>query len=312
MKINKRYYILLVLLPALLLISACSPNVNTGNGSSSISVLVLLQNSAQAMKNLKSAHVVTQTNGTVQTLGTTGTPTVGTPTPAPTTGQVLFNVSGSGDEALPTQESLKINVSQGTNGQPANLAEIVQGDKVYIQNAKGQWYVLDKSTFEAYTGNPFAGVNGLDPNNLLGLLQDTQITDHGKEMLNGESLRHITIAFDKAAFQKILNNDPQLANVFGQQNITTLLNSTKMLTANLDLWVDEATFYVHRTELKFSLNEDVSSLSQSLTPVVTFPLPAGVITSFDSTLDLSNFNAPVSITPPTGAIPTDNPLTIFG
>jgi len=301
MKINKRYYILLVLLPALLLISACSPTVSTGTGSSSITVLQLLQKSSQAMKNLKSAHIVTQTNGMVQTLGA-----------QTTSGQVTFNVKGSGDEALPAQEALQVNVNQGTSGQSSNLEEIVQGDKVYIQNAKGQWYVLDKSTFEGFTGNPFADINGLDPNNLLGLLQDTNITDHGDESLNGQSLRHITINFDKAAFKKILANDPQLANMFGQQNINALLNNTKNLTTTLDLWIDETAFYVHRTELKFNLNEDVGSLSQSLTPVVTFPLPAGVITSFDSTLDLSKFNAPVTITPPTSAIPTNNPLSIFG
>jgi hypothetical protein len=311
MKIDKRYYILLVLLPALLLISACSTTVGTGTGGSSISVLQLLQNSAQAMKNLKSAHIVTQTNGMVQTFGTTATPTAGTPTPTTSASPVTFNVTGSGDEALPSQEALQISVNQGTNGQATNLAEIVQGDKVYIQNAKGQWYVLDKSTFDGYTANPFSGVNGLDPSNLLGLIQDTKITDHGDQSLNGQNLRHVTITFDKAAFQKILQNDPQLANAIGQQNINTILNSTNTLTANLDLWIDETNFYVHRTELKFNLNEDVSSLSQSLTPVAVFPLPAGVITNFDSTLDLSNFNAPVTITPPTGAIPTDNPLTIF-
>ncbi len=303
MKIFKRYYILLVLLPALLLISACSPSVGIGTGSSSLTVLQVLQNSAKAMKNLKSAHIVTQTNGMLQTISTSATPS---------SGQTTFSVTGSGDEALPAQESLRISINWGTNSQPTNLAEIVQGDRVYIQNAKRQWYVMDKSTFEQYIGNPFSGINGLDPNNLLGLLQNTQITDHGDELLNEQNLRHITVAFDKEAFRKIVANDPQLANMFGQQNINTLLNNTKTFITNLDLWIDESTSYVHRTELKFNLNENVSGLSQSLTPVATFPLPAGVITSFDSTLDLSNFNAPVTITPPTSAIPTDNPLTIFG
>ena len=303
MTIYKRYYILLALLPALLLISACSPSVGIGTGSSSLTVLQVLQNSTKAMKNLKSAHIVTQTNGMLQTISTSATPP---------SGQTTFSVTGSGDEALPAQELLQISVNQGTNSQPTNLAEIVQGDRVYIQNAKGQWYVLDKSTFEQFTGNPFSGINGLDPNNLLGLLQNTQITDHGDELLNEQNLRHITIAFDKEAFRKIVANDPQLANMFGQQNINTLLNNTKTFITNLDLWIDESTFYVHRTELKFNLNENISGLSQSLTPVATFPLPAGVITSFDSTLDFSKFNAPVTITPPTGAIPTDNPLIIFG
>lgn len=303
MNIHKRHYILLVLLPALLLISACSPSIGLGPGSSSITVLQVLQNSVNAMKNLKSAHIETQTNGMLQTISTSATSSPN---------QLTFKVTGSGDEALPAQESLQISVDRGTNSQPTNLAEIVQGDKVYIQNAKGQWYVLDKSTFEGFAGNPFSGINGLNPNDLLGLLQDTQISDHGDELLNGESLRHVTIAFDKVAFKKIVDNDPQLGNMFGQQNINALLNSTKTFATSLDLWIDETNFYVHRTELKFNLNEDISALRQSLTPVVTSPLPTGVITSFDSTLDLSKFNQPVTITTPTGAIPTNNPLTIFG
>jgi len=270
-----------------------------------LTVLQVLQNSAKAMKDLKSAHIETKTTGTLQTLGTPGTP-------APTTASsLMFKVSGSGDEALPDQEQLQVTVSQGENSVPANLAEIVQGDKVYVQNTKGQWYVLNKSALEGFTGNPFSGINGLDPNALLGLLQDTQITDHGDELLNGESLRHISVALDKAGFKKILNSDPQLGNLFGQQNIETILNSTKLFASSLDLWIDETNFYVHRTELKFKVDEDISSLSQSLTPVVTFPLPAGVITGFDSTLDLSKFNASVTIKPPTGAIPTDNPISIF-
>jgi hypothetical protein len=303
MNIYKVRYIPLVLLPVLLLISACSPSLGTGN--SSLTVLQVLQNSTKAMKDLKSAHIETKTTGTLQTLGTSGTPT---PT---TASSLMFKVSGSGDEALPNEEQLQVTVSQGKNSSPANLAEIVQGDKVYVQNTKGQWYVLNKSELEGFTGNPFSGINGLDPNALLGLLQDTQITDHGDELLNGESLRHISVALDKAGFKKILDSDPQLGKLFGQQNIDTLLNNTKSFASSLDLWIDETNFYVHRTELKVNVGGDISALSQSLTPVVTFPLPAGVITSFDSTLDLSKFNDPVKITPPTGAIPTDNPISIF-
>lgn len=303
MNIYKVRYIPLVLLPVLLLISACSPSLGTGN--SSLTVLQVLQNSAKAMKDLKSAHIETKTTGTLQSIGTPGTPT-------PTTARsLMFKVSGSGDEALPNEEQLQVTVSQGKNSSPANLAEIVQGDKVYVQNTKGQWYVLNKSELEGFTGNPFSGINGLDPNALLGLLQDTQITDHGDELLNGESLRHISVALDKAGFKKILNSDPQLGNLFGQQNIEIILNSTKLFASSLDLWIDETNFYVHRTEFKINVDEDISSLSRSLTPVVRFPLPAGVITSFDSTLDLSKFNDPVTITPPTGAIPTDNPISIF-
>lgn len=303
MNIYKVRCIPLVLLPVLLLISACGPSL--GTGSSSLTALQVLQNSAKAMKDLRSAHIETSTTGTLQTISTPGT---GAPT---TASPLMFKVSGSGDEALPNEEQLKVSVSQGGNSTPGNLAEIVQGDKVYVQNTKGQWFVLNKSELEGFAGNPFSGINGLDPNALLGLLQDAQITDHGDELLNGESLRHISVALDKAGLKQILGSDPQLGNLFGQQNIDTLLNSTKSFASSLDLWIDETNFFVHRTEFKINMDEDIRPLSQSLTPVVTLPLPPGVITGLDSTLDLSRFNDPVTITPPTGAIPTDNPISIF-
>jgi hypothetical protein len=38
----------------------------------------------------------------------------------------------------------------------------------------------------------------------------------------------------------------------------------------------------------------------------------GLTVNFDSIVDLSNFNQPVTITLPVNAIPTDNPFNIFG
>src|SRR5260221_12553671 len=118
MNLYKVRYIPLVLLPVLLLISACSPSL--GTGYSSLTVLQVLQNSAKAMKNLKSAHIETKTTDTLQTLGRIGTP-------APTTaGSLMFKVSGTGDEALPNEDQFQVPGSQGKNSSPANLAEIVQ------------------------------------------------------------------------------------------------------------------------------------------------------------------------------------------
>jgi hypothetical protein len=46
------------------------------------------------------------------------------------------------------------------------------------------------------------------------------------------------------------------------------------------------------------------------TPTAT--APSSVTTTFDSIVDLSKFNEPVTITSPASAIPTDNPLVNFG
>ena len=317
MKIHKRHSILFIALATvLLLISACSPSIG-GTGGSSLTVLQLLQNSSTAMGKLKSAHVDLKVNGSGQTITSTtaGTPTATatTGTPTTTTNQVTYSLTGSGDEALPKEEAMQFNVTQSATNTTNNFAQIVQGDKIYIKNSKGQWYVLNKSILKGYVDNPFSGINSPDLTVLLGLLQHTQITDKGVETLNGQTLRHIIIAMDKAALKQFLSNNPQLLDILGQQNLNAFIDNTKTFSSSVDLWIDETTSYVHRTELKFNLGVDTGSLSHLITPTVTtVVVPSNIATNFDSIVDLSKFNDPITITPPTNAIPTNDPTTVFG
>ena len=312
--IHKRPAILFIALAAILLIiSACSPSIG-GTGGSSLTVLQLLQNSSTAMSKLKSAHVDLKANGSGQAVtSSTATPTTSN-TPAVSNG--TFSLTGTGDEALPNQEAMQFNVTQNiTNGTntTSNLAQIVQGEKVYIQNAKGQWYVLNKSALKGYVDNPFSGINNPDLSLLIGLLQHTKITDNGVESLNGQNLRHITIALDQVALKQFLSNNQQLLDILGQQNLDAIIDHTKAFSSTVDLWIDEATAYIHRTELKFNLSADTSTLGQYLTPTVTtVVVPSNITTKFDSVVDLSKFNESVAITPPTSAIPTNDPTTVFG
>jgi len=317
--IHKKHFLLLIALAiVLLLISACSP---TGGGSSGskLTVLQLLQNSSKAMSQLKSAHVDLKANGSGQAITTNATPTTGTTTtitPTATVNQVTFNLIGSGDEALPNQEVMQFDVSQNgatTTPTTSHLEQIVQGDKVYIKNTKGQWYVLDKSVLKGYVDNPFSGIKSPDLTELIGLLEHTKITDNGVQSLNGQDLRHITIAMDKVALKQFLSNNQQLIDILGQQNLNAIIDNTKTFSSTVDLWIDEATAYVHRTELKFNLGVDTGTLSRSITPTVTTVIvPSNVTTKFDSIVDLSKFNESVTVTTPTGAIPTNDPTTVFG
>jgi hypothetical protein len=313
--IHKKHFLLLVALATvLLLISACSPL--GGSGGSNLTVLQLLQNSSKAMSQLKSAHIDLKANGSGQAITSTSTPTTTTATPTATVNNVTFNLIGSGDEALPNVEEMQFDVSQNgatTTPTTSHLEQIVQGDKVYIKNAKGQWYVLDKSVLKGYVDNPFSGVKSPDLTELIGLLEHTQITDNGIQSLNGQNLRHITIAMDKEALKQFLSNNQQLIDILGQQNLNAVIDNTKTFSSTVDLWIDEATAYVHRTELKFNLGVDAGKLSQSITPTVTTVIvPANVTTKFDSIVDLSKFNESVTVTTPKGAIPTNDPTTVFG
>jgi len=319
LKKRKEPYSFLVLVMILLLMSACSSPV-IGTGGSALTALEVLQNSSATMKQLKSVHFDLSVASIVQTSNvptsasptpktTSATPTTATPKPS----QVSLSITGHGDESLPGQQSLQITVTQSGTGQNISLSEILLGSKVYVQNPKGLWFVLDKSVLEGFIANPFAGIN-IDPLVFLGLLQDATIIDHGTELLNGQDLRHISATLDRAALKLLLNNNTQLHKLFGQQNITDVLDHASGFQSSLDVWIDETSFYVHRTELKFSLDEGLSSLSGSVTPTATATsavLP-GLTVNFDSIVDLSNFNQPVTITPPANATPTDNLFNIFG
>ncbi|HEY5003558.1 MAG TPA: DUF6612 family protein, partial [Ktedonobacteraceae bacterium] len=248
MPLQKRIPILAVAMVGLvMLISACNQSISTGsNSSSSLSVGQVLQKSANAMKQLKSSHVDLQSTTNVQTRGASAT--------TGTSQNVSVQVKGNGDQQLPDQEQLNLTLDNTTN-----VAEILQGDKVYVKNNQGKWYVLDKTTLQNSVGNPFSGFT-IDQNSLLGLLQDIKLTDHGTESLNGVSLRHITAQLDKTALKQLLNSDPQLKNTFGSQNIDTVLDNTKTFLSTADVWIDETNFYVHRSELKVNLAADTSAV----------------------------------------------------
>ncbi len=335
MKAKKISLFSMAILALVLLLAACSGSIGTTGSTpqSNLSVLQVLQNSASAMSKLKSAHIDLKANGSGQAVNsgvsvtpTTGATPGGTPTAVPpiatpstastTTQQVTFNVTGSGDEALPNDESMHFYVTQSVTNTPTSFAQIVQGNNVYVQNAQGKWYVFNKSAFSGYVGKPFSGFGTPDLTQLLGLLIHTKISDHGDETLNGLTVRHISIALDKVALQQILSSDSQLASLLGQQNINAVLNNTKSVNATIDLWIDETHFYLRQTELKLNLNVNAASLGQSLTPVANSGysglIPANVITSLDSTVDLSKFNQPVTIVPPTNATPATNPSSVIG
>lgn len=295
MKIQKKFFLACMPLVLLaLLISACSSTGSSG-GSSNLTVLQVLQNSAKAMQQLKSSHIDFSLTGSASASGTA------TPTSSSSASSANFSVKGNGDEVLPN-ESLHITTMQGTN-----LAEIVLGSKVYIQNTKGQWYVLDKSSLQGMTGNPFSGIDTSNINDILALAQHAQITDHGDQNLNGQSLRHITIALDKQGLQQLLTQNGQLSSVIGQQAVNTIINGTKGFNSTLDIWIDESQFYVHRTELKLNVNANLSAA----TATTGGNVPANVSTTIDSIVDLSKFNETVNITAPANAIPTTNPVSIF-
>ncbi len=299
---TKYGFLFLLMMAVVLLVSACS-QTTTGTTTSSLTPLQVLQNSTNAMQKLKSSHVEIQLTNNTQTTGSSTTATAGaTPTasgtPAPQ--NVTVTIKGSGDQVLPNQQ---LNLAITALNQTTNVSELTQGNKLYVRNAQGQWYVMDKSALQNEVGNPFAGVN-INQSDLLGLVTQANITDYGTQALNGMNLRHISADLNKDALKQLLSNNPDLKSTLGQQNIDTLLNHTKSFKSTIDVWIDETQFYIHRTEFKLNMVADTTGMGSNM--------PKTISTNLDTIVDLSKFNTPVTLNVPTNATPTNNPGAIVG
>ncbi|GCE04842.1 DUF6612 family protein [Dictyobacter aurantiacus] len=303
MKAGKTFsFMFLCMVTLALFISACSQTTtgtNTGNNNkpSDLTAQQVLQKSADAMKKLKSSHIDVKSNTSVQAVEAKSTNNGKTPAAT----NVNIAMTGSGDQEGPDQQQMSLNVNSAQ--QTTKLAEVVSGNKVYIQNNLGKWYVLDKQQIAGVNGNMFSGVT-VDQNSLLGLVQNVKLTDHGDDTQAGPSLRHLTASLDKAALQQVLTQNPQLKGSLGQQNIDTILKSAKQFNAVVDVWIDESKFYVHRTQLKLDIVADTTAISNNS--------PSAAKSSATTVVDLSKFDQPVTIKVPTNATPTNNPATVFG
>ena len=300
MKALKMRSLFLSLVIVLLFVSACSSL--TGAPGSSQTALQILQKSSDAMKGLKTVHFDMNLGETLKLSTSTST--------SPSNYNV--NVKASGDEVMPNQVSLQLTTAlNGSSSSNFKLAEILTGGKVYIQNAKGQWFVFDEGQFKASGTNPFAGTDVSGYNTLLKLAQKATFVDHGDQTLNGESLRHISVTLGNNTLSDLLNATGALnkLNTQQQQNVNKLLKSIKLQNASLELWVDENTDYVHQMEIKFTMNINTAAL---VTPTTSSSsTPSNVSAAIDITINYSKFNAPITIKAPANATPTNNIISVF-
>ncbi len=299
MKSSKRYsFLFLFMTVFVLLVSACQATTTNTGTKSSLTPAQIIQKSVDAMKNLKSSHIEIKstTNVSAETTSTQASKTSSTPTAIST----KSTSTGSGDQQGKDE---KINLTTSVGPQSIKLAEVVKGNNLYIQNPQGKWYVLNASQMSSQYSSMFSGVT-IDQNSLLGILQDIKLVDHNDENVNGTSLRHLTATLDKNALTTLLQQDPQLKSSLGQQTIDEVVSSAKQFSAVVDVWIDETNYYVHQTEFKLNIVTDTAGVSKTA--------PFAATTSLDSTINLSKFNTPVTITAPSNATPTTNPATIFG
>src|SRR5436305_612017 len=285
MKLIKRFPpLFLGLALAMMIMSACSQG-NSSTPPSSLTPLQVIQKSTSTMKNLQTSHfdlnVAFQTNGANAT---------GLQVPS----NMAFTLQGSGDQSIPDKEQ-KMDLTLTFPNQLTKISDVITSDKVYIKTAQGQWYSIDKAKYEQVSSSLLTGLSGIpiDQNHLLNLIEHVDVTDHGAENLNGQSLRHITANMDKAALEQLVSDNPQLKSAFGSQN----LNAVKNFSAAANVYIDEQQFYIHRTELRVNLGTDVNGTAAS--------------SNIDLTVNLSNFNQPVTITAPANATPLTDPKQVL-
>lgn len=253
----------------LFLLAACSaPGIGTTPGQT-------LQNSATAMSKLSSVHFDLQTNIAVQSSNSTN--------------GVTYTVTGQGDAASPDQVAVNLN----SNG--PLLSVISSGQKVYAQVKGGTWYSVDKDKIKDAEQNFFSQSLATRLGQIMSAVQDAQLTDHGQETINGQSLDHITATLD-AQTLKTLSSE---LNGLAPQSAQSGLN--QITKAVLDVWIDTATSYVHVAKFDVVTQVDASALNHftGQQTGATGVLPIEVKTQ----VTFSKFNQPVTIQPPASSVP---------
>jgi hypothetical protein len=268
----KKTFPLLGFIALLFILVACSA---PGVGSGTPTPAQTLANSAAAMNKLSSVHFDLQT-----VLATQGN--------GATTG-VTYTVTGQGDAAKPDQVAVNLEA-----GSPL-LSLVSSGPKVYVQVKGGSWYSADKSQIKDAEQNFFSQSLAQRLGQIMGLLQNAQLTDHGQEKVNGQSLDHITATLDAQTLKTLSSELNGLAPTPDQSG------QNQIKQATLDVWIDLATSYVHVAKLHTLTQVDASVIERFTGQK---PNASGVLPiTTNAQVTFSKFNQPVTIQPPANSIP---------
>ncbi len=262
-----------------------SPSSLSQSGSSK-SPAEVLRESVVAMKQLQSTHFTLSTS----TISTVTSSSSSTPEVTTTT------TNADGDIVLPDQNSLETTLffQDGKTYQVAKIGQVVKPGQAYIQTSKGIWY--------AFSGEPVKYVHPwpvIDDMNILvtvlPLVQDTNFADYGIENLQGQNLRHITVTLGTNVYNTL----------YGQLGLGTQPSWSKLEDGILDVWIDEATSYIHHMALEFKTLMDKTTTKNQV------GAPSGTTeTTEDLAMDFSQFNQIAAIRPPANAIPTTDPSVL--
>lgn len=278
----KKHILLTGLAALLFILASCGM---PGMATSSSAPTQTLQNSATAMSHLNSAHIDLQAKVNVQSAPSSTNSN---------TSALTFNVTGHSDVAHPDQVSADLQL-----GQTPLLSVVSAGQKVYVRGKNGTWFFLDKSQVKDGTQDFFSQSLTQRMGQIMAILQNAKLTDHGQESLNGQKLDHITATLDQQSLQALSGQLNALLPA-DQQSV-----QNQVQKATLDLWIDQSTSYVHQAKLDVVTQVDIDKIptlahSQISTSSTLLPVELNVQVNF------SKFNQPLHIQIPTNAVPFTN------
>lgn len=265
----KKSLIVASMIALLLLLVGCSvPGTSASPGQTLVA-------SATAMSKLNTVHFDLQTSLSVQGNGSTN--------------GVTYNVTGQGDAAQPD----KVAVQLASGGPLFSL--VSSGSKVYVQLKGGTWYSVDKNKIKDAEQSFFSQSLASRLGQIMSVLQNAQLTDHGQETVNGQSLDHITATLDAQTLKDLSSQLNGLAPASAQSGLNQIKKAT------LDVWIDTATSYAHVAKIDVVTQVDASALEhfsgRQLNASGVLPVELKAQVTF------SKFDVPVNIQPPSSSTP---------
>lgn len=268
--VSLRFALLFVLPLSLLLLAACGGNPGcgstataptshartSGNGtktpvananpnSTLLAVLPLLQKSLQAMQQVKSFHVAIQGGGTIQTSGDF-LPRLATGIPYGLYATADIDIAHRQGQAYADLELLP---SQAA-ALPLEATAVLLGHLLYLRVPNSQWISLDLASSQAMGQLP-------QPQNLLTLVRDVVVTDHGITTVQGKPVRQLTLSINQHTLG-------QLTDTVRQPQVRQALTSIQTPEGiDIDLFIDNATSLLVRVQVKGGFSVNVDELLQA-------------------------------------------------
>ncbi len=203
-----------------------------------------------------------------------------------------------------------VKMSLGLAGQTIDLGMLAQDTKVWVEY-QGQWYAVDQKSAEGLGAQAKLGAAptqqlkslGLDPSQW-----GTTYTMVGAEDLDGTQVYHVKATVDPLKLAAALlkaANDPSLAKKLGassqlkqlEQSLTQNKKQADQLKKSLkntsvDYWIGVDDQLIHKAEFAASLSTTGQKGMQGVSGLTVM-----------MTVAMSDFNKPVTVTPPASALP---------